>query len=55
MGDKRTGKKSTATAFQRTLRGLREAVAHAKGEATNVVVHAPNGINVKKVRAKSKS
>jgi putative transcriptional regulator len=40
-------------AGQKVLRGLREAVAHAKGEANGVVVHAPPAeVDVKAIRTK---
>jgi putative transcriptional regulator len=39
-------------AGQKVLRGLREAVAHAKGEASGVVVHAPAEVDVKAIRTK---
>ena len=41
-------------AGERVLRGLREAVAHAKGEPNKVVVHAPASVDVKAIRAKLK-
>lgn len=40
------------TAFESIQQGLQEAIAHAKGEAPQVVVHRPRSIDVKAVRAK---
>lgn len=40
-------------AGQKVLRGLREAVAHARGEAGAVVVHPPVRVDVKAIRART--
>ncbi len=40
-------------AGQKVLRGLREAAAHARGEPSAVVVHAPAKVNVKAIRART--
>lgn len=39
-------------AGESVLRGLREAVAHAKGEPSGVVVHVPATVDVKAIRAR---
>ena len=41
-----------STAFESIQQGLQEAIAHAKGEAPQVVVYRPRQIDVKAVRAK---
>lgn len=41
-------------AGERVLRGLREAVAHAKGAPNKVVVHAPASVDVKAIRKRLK-
>ncbi|HYD89090.1 MAG TPA: helix-turn-helix domain-containing protein [Vitreimonas sp.] len=40
-------------AGQKVLRGLREAAAHARGEPSKVIVHAPAKVNVKAIRART--
>lgn len=40
-------------AGDKVLRGLREAAAHARGEPSKVVVHAPARVNVKAIRART--
>jgi putative transcriptional regulator len=40
-------------AGDKVLRGLREAVAHARGEKTNVVVHVPKRVDVKAIRRRT--
>lgn len=40
-------------AGQKVLRGLSEAVAHARGDASKVVVHAPARVNVKAIRKRT--
>jgi putative transcriptional regulator len=37
-------------AGDKVLRGLREAVAHSRGEKTNVVVHVPKKVDVRAIR-----
>lgn len=37
-------------AGEKIIRGLREALAHAKGEPTTVIVHAPKSVDVKAIR-----
>jgi putative transcriptional regulator len=41
-------------AGEKVLRGLREAVAHAKGATTGVVVHVPTAVDVKAIRTRLK-
>jgi len=40
-------------AFTEILAGLNDAVAHAQGEASGVVEHRPESINVKAIREKT--
>ncbi len=40
------------TAFEEIQEGLQAAIEHAKGNNTNVVLHKPNSIDVKALRAK---
>jgi putative transcriptional regulator len=40
-------------AGQKVLRGLSEAVAHARGAPSKVVVHAPARVDVKAIRART--
>lgn len=40
-------------AGQKVLRGLSEAVAHARGGLSKVVVHAPAKVNVKAIRIRT--
>ncbi|MGH6952376.1 MAG: helix-turn-helix domain-containing protein [Vitreimonas sp.] len=39
-------------AGESVLRGLREALAHAKGEPSEVIVHVPATVDVKAIRAR---
>ena len=39
-------------AFESIKRGLEEAIAHAKGEPVDVIIHKPTTIDVKEVRRK---
>lgn len=41
-----------SNAFESIKQGLQEAIAHAKGQAPEVVVHYPRNVDVKAVRAK---
>ena len=40
-------------AGKKVVRGLREAVAHAKGGKTKVVVHVPAQVDVKAIRVRT--
>ncbi|MDR3220746.1 MAG: helix-turn-helix domain-containing protein [Candidatus Accumulibacter sp.] len=42
-----------STAFESIRQGLREAIAHAKGDERGVRLHRPRQIDVKAVRAKT--
>ena len=41
-------------AFTEISAGLKDAIAHAKGEATKTVEHRPEPINVKAIREKTR-
>ncbi|WP_280192332.1 helix-turn-helix domain-containing protein [Delftia sp. PS-11] len=41
-----------SAAFESIKQGLQEAIAHAKGQSPEVVVHHPRAVDVKAVRAK---
>jgi len=45
--------KSMSKAFEEISAGLGDAIKHAKGEKSPVVVHKPETINVKAIRAKT--
>lgn len=40
-------------AFTEISAGLKEAIAHSKGEKTNAIEHKPEAINVKAIREKT--
>ncbi len=40
-------------AFTEISAGLKDAIAHAKGEAAGAVVHTPESLNVKAIREKT--
>ncbi len=40
-------------AGDKVLRGLREAVAHSRGEKNKVVVHVPEQVDVKSIRKRT--
>ena len=40
-------------AGKKVVRGLKEAIAHAKGERTKVVLHVPDYVNVKAIRKRT--
>ena len=40
-------------AFTEIAAGLEDAKAHAKGEASNVIEHSPENLNVKAIREKT--
>ncbi len=40
-------------AFTEISAGLKEAIAHSKGEKTNAIEHKPESINVKAIREKT--
>ncbi|CAM5203182.1 Putative DNA-binding protein OS=Castellaniella defragrans (strain DSM / CCUG 39792 / 65Phen)OX=1437824 GN=BN940_16266 PE=4 SV=1 [Castellaniella denitrificans] len=42
-----------STAFESIKQGLREAIAHAKGDERSVRTHRPRAIDVKAVRART--
>jgi putative transcriptional regulator len=43
-------KAAKARPAARVLAGLREALAHTKGEANKVVIHAPDAVDAKAIR-----
>jgi len=49
-----TAKRKRRPLGERVLAAAREAVAHAKGELTNVVTHVPEEVDVKAIRLRQR-